>query len=301
MPLWSDIWRVGVVDAPIEAIIAKGGVGKFSVHWLEEMPPLSFLADPFGLWQNGLLYVFVEAYDYASRKGRIDLVVLDKTFKPVQPRRTVLSEPWHLSYPFVFEWEGTFYMLPEAFRSGQVSLYRAVSFPDKWEKVEAFQFPENAIDASPLFWQNQWWMFYTPVGAKMEKQSVLQIASAPHLYGPWKTISHEPVRRNITSSRPGGTPFFTKEGGLVLPTQNCQKTYGGGITPLHIIDLSSVFFSARSGVSLSLPHSSGLYRDGMHTLSAVGDVTLVDVKKIQFSPQSLGLDIKRKIKRFSPF
>ena len=26
----------------------------------------------------------------------------------------VLDEPWHLSYPFLFRWEGQMYMMPEA-------------------------------------------------------------------------------------------------------------------------------------------------------------------------------------------
>ncbi len=27
---------------------------------------------------------------------------------------TALDEPWHLSYPFLFRWEGQVYMMPEA-------------------------------------------------------------------------------------------------------------------------------------------------------------------------------------------
>lgn len=29
---------------------------------------------------------------------------------------TALDEPWHLSYPFVFRWQGEVYMMPEGFK-----------------------------------------------------------------------------------------------------------------------------------------------------------------------------------------
>lgn len=298
MPLWPDIWRVGVVHAPIDDIISKGEVDAFPVTWLPEMPSLQFMADPFGLWKERHLYVFVEAYDYRTRKGHIEVIVLDQAMKIVSPRKKILDEPWHLSYPVIIEEKGEIYMLPEAFRSGRLSLYRAIRFPDQWERVEVFSFPENAIDASPLYYQGQWWMFYTPVGNSVEKQSVLHIATAPELTGPWKNVSHNPVRTSLSSARPGGLPFICEDNTLILPTQDCSVTYGGAIVPLHITHLDEQHFESKSFSTIrATPNWAGRYIDGFHTLAAAGDVTLVDAKKISLSPRALSYDIRRKLRK----
>ena len=58
-----DIWRVGLVQAPIAEIARLGFSTAPPVRWLAEEPRLKFVADPFGLWRDGRLYLFVEAYD----------------------------------------------------------------------------------------------------------------------------------------------------------------------------------------------------------------------------------------------
>ena len=138
MPLRHDIWRVGVVAAPIAELLVSGAIGRREIAWLPfEARDFAFLADPFGLWRDGKLHLFAEAYDYRTRHGRIDLLILDEGFA-VADRRTVLVEPWHLSYPFVFEGDGETWMLPEAHRSGRLTLYRAAAFPDRWEAATSY-------------------------------------------------------------------------------------------------------------------------------------------------------------------
>ena len=51
MPLFSDIWRIGVIESPIQAVAAAGGLHKAPVRWLPEEPSYAFLADPFGPWR----------------------------------------------------------------------------------------------------------------------------------------------------------------------------------------------------------------------------------------------------------
>ena len=54
-------------------------------------------------------------------------------FLPAVP---VIEEPYHLSYPFLFEFEGELYMIPEKARATRVDLYRCVAFPYQWELVK---------------------------------------------------------------------------------------------------------------------------------------------------------------------
>lgn len=290
--LRTDIWRTGILSCPLPDILARGGVDGLTVTWLPDPGPFRFLADPFGLWRDDHLYLFAEAYDYRDRIGRIDVFVFDRALRLLDAR-SALSEPWHLSYPVVIVEGDEIYLLPEAYRSGRLTLYRAVSFPDRWEKVSDFAFPEAAIDASPVWIDGRWWMFYTPPGGSgADKQSLLHVAWADALRGPWHLHPGNPVRRDRRSARPGGTPIVI-DGRVVLPTQDCRGTYGAAIVPLTVTDLAPTRFGAQAREAIAPPAAWNPYNDGLHTLSAAGEVTLVDAKRISRSPRRIVIDLGR--------
>jgi hypothetical protein len=293
MAILKDIWRAGVVRAGPEALLGPGTLAAAPVTWLPAQGPLRFIADPFGLWRDGRLFVFVEAYDYRDRHGVIDVYELDAALEVVG-HRTVLREPWHLSYPFVFEADGETWMLPEAFRSGGLTLYRAEAFPDRWIPAAKIALDDVAIDATPVFHEGLWWLFYAPAGANaQDKIGRLHLAWAEQLTGPWRTHAANPVRRDMASSRPGGTPFVGADGRLVLPVQDCTRTYGGAIRPLRITTLTPDRFEAEAGPALEPPRTFGAYTDGLHTLAAAGPVTLIDAKRRVITLRSLSLDAQR--------
>lgn len=276
-----DIWRVGLVEAPIADVARRGFPADAPVHWLPEEGGRRFLADPFGVWRDGRRHLFVEAYDYQTRHGIIEVIELDADFAPVQ-RSVVLREPWHLSYPQVFEAEGETWMLPEAHKSGVLTLYRAAAFPHVWEPVVRLQLDTPAIDATPFRHDGLWWLAYSPTGPQRWKQGRLHFAFAERLTGPWRTHPGNPVRNDLSSSRPGGTAWI--EHGLPrLPMQDCTRTYGGGIRVLTILRLDTTRFEAEAAAPLARPAGVGAYSQGLHTLSACGPVTLFDVKRIDRS------------------
>lgn len=280
-----DIWRLGVAEAPIADIARAGGLRETSIRWLPEEPFLTFLADPFGIWRAGRLHIFAEAYDYRTRHGVIQVVEMGPDFRPTR-RSTVLREPWHLSYPQVFEHDGEVWMAPEAHRSGALTLYRAAAFPGVWEPAVRLELDTPAIDASPFFHDGLWWLAYSPSGPQTWKQGRLHLAFAERLTGPWRPHPGNPVRIDRTSSRPGGTAFVL-DGELTLPVQDCSRTYGGGVRLLKISVLTPDRFEAHMHGDISLPASVGQYRDGLHSLSACGPVTLFDVKRIDRTLRAL--------------
>ncbi len=276
-----DIWRVGLVQAPIAEVARLGFSAAPAVRWLAEEPRLKFVADPFGLWRDGRLYLFVEAYDYRSRHGIIEVIQLDGAFSPVR-RSVVLREPWHLSYPHVFEADGQVWMLPEAHRSGALTLYRAAAFPNVWKPVARLTLDTPAIDATPFRHGGLWWLAYSPTGPQRWKQGRLHLAFAERLSGPWRLHPGNPVRNNLASSRPGGTVWM-EASTPVLPVQDCTLTYGGAIRQLKFLQLDPERFEAEASAPLAPPSDVGRYAMGLHTLSAAGSVTLFDVKRIDRS------------------
>ena len=120
MGLRKDIWKPAIVAAPLATILQRGSVDGLPLTWLPPMRSFQFMADPFGYWRDNLLHVFVETYDYRVRIGRIEVLTYDANLKLLD-HQPALSERWHLSYPFVFEAEGSLWMLPEASRSRSLS------------------------------------------------------------------------------------------------------------------------------------------------------------------------------------
>jgi hypothetical protein len=295
VPLRKDIWRPAIVDRPLGEIVAAGGIGDAPVHWLPEQRPYAFLADPFGLWRGGLLHLFVEHFDYRDRHGRIELLIYDRRYTLLD-RRPVLIEPWHLSYPFVFEAEGETWMLPEAHRSGRLTLYRAADFPWRWEAVAVIALDCVAVDATPFWHDGLWWLFYTSATDRHSKIAELRIAWTEELTGAWHPHRLNPVRNDPVSARPGGTPVLI-DGKIRLPVQDCQHTYGGGIAMLAIERLTPEAFSARLERTIARPLSVAGNAEGMHTLSAAGEVTLIDVKRTLLSVRGLAIEVRRELGR----
>ena len=276
----TDLWRSGIVAAPMRDVLAQGLAGK-PVTWLPETPTFTFLADPFGMWRDGRLYVFVEAYDYRQGVGGIDVLAYDQRLQLLW-HRPCLREDWHLSYPVLLEAAGETWMLPEAHRSGGLTLYRSRDFPLRWEPVARIRLDCVPVDATPLRFEGRWWLFYSPATSSGDKIGKLHVAWADHPAGPWHPHPGNPVRIDPSSSRPGGTALVV-DGRVVLPTQDCRNTYGGAIRPLHVNMLTPTAFEAEPAPPLVAPAGFAPYVDGLHTLSSCGAVTLFDAKRIDRS------------------
>ena len=294
MPLRKDIWRPAIARAPIEDIL-QHGLEQVELQFLPETGSFRFLADPFGIWRDDRLHVFVETYDYRVRRGAIEVLTYSADLE-LLGRQSALAEPWHLSYPFVFEAEGSTWMLPEAHRSGKLTLYRAAEFPGRWEAAHVIALDHVAVDATPLFHDGRWWLLYTSADREADKMSALHISHAERLSGPWTAHPGNPVLRNLSGARPGGSPFQAA-GRTILPVQDCSRTYGGAIRPLAITELTVDGFEAELGPQLAIPPRASPFTEGMHTLSAAGNVTLVDMKRTELSLHGLTIEAVREMRK----
>jgi hypothetical protein len=290
MPRRCDIWRVGIAQAPIADIAARGAIDPLSVSWLPEESDFRFLADPFGLWRDGRLHLFAEAYDYRTRHGVIDWMMLDADLRPVD-RRTVLREPWHLSYPQIFEADGATWMLPEASQGGRLRLYRAVDFPLYWTRAVEIILDVVPIDATIAHHDGRWWIFYSGGADRQSRMGHLRCAWADRLGGPWHCPPANPIRVDMGGARPGGTPFAI-DGTLMLPVQDCRRTYGGAVRILRFLELTPDTVQTDIGGPIGPPAGRD-YRDGLHTLSGCGSVTLIDAKRIDRSGRGWLIDLGR--------
>jgi len=264
-------WTVGVADVPIESFLS-GDLPP--IKWVAEQGRTRYLADPFGIDTDSGLIVLAEDYDHKEHRGVISALNVDGD----ETARQVLDVGVHASYPYTFTQEDTIYCVPEAYQTGQVGLYKATRFPDEWELVGSLLDDVKALDPTVFQHQDRWWLFCSLHGS--DSNTKLHVYHAPNLEGPWESHWLNPVKTDIRSSRPAGTPF-THEGDLYRPAQDGSSSYGGGVTITRIDELTPERFS-EVVVATITPSPSGKYKDGIHTISAAGSRTVVDGRRDTF-------------------
>lgn len=287
MQLKKDIWKCAIVGAPVSEIVASGSLDGWPMTWIPGSGDLRYLADPFGIWRDGALHVFAEHFDYRDARGRIVLSIYDRVLNLVE-QRIVLREPWHLSYPFVFEADGETWLLPESFGSGGLWLYRAAQFPYRWERAARIALDAVPLDATPFHDGERWWLFYAPAFPEAARLTQLCAAYADRLEGPWRPYAHNPCLSDPLGARPGGTPLRL-ESGLYLPVQGCAGTYGAAVRLLRIDTLRPDRIDVAVTGTLEAPALAAPFTDGCHTLAAAGAVTLIDVKRTRLSLKGLAV------------
>lgn len=288
-----DLWRSGFVRRALTHVHADG-VDAREVTWLPDQGEFAYVADPFGIERDGLLTVFVEHFDYRSRRGEIRYFQYDATNTFVG-EGVALAEPFHLSYPQLIEEGGELYMLPEGYKSGGLTLYRCVRFPDQWEPAHRI-LDVPAIDATVVKHAGKWWMFHALPGPADRAMRELHVAYADSLIGPWTPHPANPVRSGFHASRPGGTAYET-DGALHLPVQDCAGTYGAAINLLRIDVLTPDAFEAPVVRRFDADDLLDGYADGFHTLSGHSDTTFIDVKGIRRSPAEGWVRTQYKVRR----
>lgn len=237
-------------------------------------PPLDkFWADPFPVKIGDRCYLFIEEYLEATGKGHISVMEVSRKEGWSLPVK-VLERDYHLSYPFIFEWQGAHYMIPETGANRTIELYRCRSFPFEWEFERTLMENVRAADATLAEIDGRWWMFVSIAadGAAFNCDE-LYLFHAETPLGKWEPHRCNPVKSDARSSRPAGNLFRAK-GQLLRPAQNCSKHYGYGITINRIERIDPNCF-VEEEVSRILPEWQKNIV-GTHTLNTADDLTVID-------------------------
>src|SRR5512138_477025 len=137
----------------------KHTAGKSTPVFQKIVPPNDrFWADPHVIYKVPNYYIFIEEYLYRTKKGRISVIEIDwkGNYKPPVP---VLQSDCHLSFPFVFDWMGRYYMIPESSEKRTIDLYECVEFPDRWRFRITLMKNLKAVDTVLIYTRGKWWLF----------------------------------------------------------------------------------------------------------------------------------------------
>ena len=192
--------------------------------------PASFVADPFML--RGQL--FFEVMNSDTNRGEIGFATsrtgLDWTYQQI-----VLREPFHLSYPYVFEWEDTCYMIPETLGANAVCLYRADEFPRRWS-LAARLIEGQYADPSIVRFNDLWWLF---VCSRPYGHDTLRLYFADQLMGPWREHPRSPIiTADPRRARPAGR-IMARNKKVLRFAQDCVPEYGTRVRAFDILKLTT--------------------------------------------------------------
>jgi hypothetical protein len=262
-------WQIGIrarVDQR-EASLERPDMASF--EWVAS-PAGHFYADPFLLERDGRTWLFVEDYSYDTRLGTIAVAEVEGAGR-LSPFTEVIRSEGHLSYPYVFEADGEVFMIPESAAEKQVRLYRATSFPYRWEIVTVLH-DGRAVDTSVVDHDGRWWFFTTLLGPR-GRAAMLMLFSADTLTGSWVSHPMNPVSRDIRNIRGAGV-IRPIEGRLVRPSQDCSHSYGYALSWMEVDALDERIYQERSiGRMEALPR---LGMTATHTYNATSRWETVD-------------------------
>jgi hypothetical protein len=232
-----------------------------------------FFADPCAVTHEGTVFVFCESFDYRLGRG---VIAVSRWKNDVLDRpETVLQRPYHLSYPFVFEHDGAWWMVPETYDNRKVELYRAADFPHSWVLDTTLLEDVSAADATLHHDGRRWWMFVSIGEHGSSTWDELFVFVADELRGPWRPHARNPVKKSFGSARPAGRLFRRGEE-LVRPAQDCSRIYGGGIRFCVVDTLTETEYAEHEAELISPALVPGA--EALHTISKAGAFEVYDAR-----------------------
>ncbi len=251
-----------------------------SVFKLIVNPKGYWLADPLLFTDEKNTYLFVEAFDKKEKKGKIGVFKFDGI--SFTDFKIVLEEPYHLSYPYVFEWNDNFFMIPESSQNNSIDLFMSKDFPYRWEK-KCRLLSGNFVDTSLYYVKEDKFNFITYDMNKNELvEGILNMNN--------KELSIKSRREDSQYLlRPGGN-FFYFENKLCHAVQNNQFFYGQN---LRIIDSEWNLITEVYPENIGLDNKK-IYRRN-HTYSTEHDIEVIDISDYKFDFFKLMKRIWRKI------
>jgi hypothetical protein len=192
-----------------------------------------FVADPFMIRTQESWLMFFEIFNQQQDKGELAFARSQDGYK-WNYQHKILSEDFHLSYPYVFESESKWYMIPESCEVNSVRLYQAKKFPDTWEFVKEILVGERFVDASIINFNNTWWLFVGVEPKNGNSCNELRLYYADHLLADWVEHPMSPIiEDNSAISRPAGR-VRQLDDRLIRFTQDCSFTYGYNVRAIQV-------------------------------------------------------------------
>ncbi|WP_276372803.1 hypothetical protein [Chryseolinea sp. H1M3-3] len=253
----------------------KRGIATSVFTYKRLIPPRDrFWADPFVIYEEGKYYIFLEELIYKKQKGHLAVMEIDANGSYKLPT-VILERSYHLSYPFIFKYEGEYYMIPESTENSTIELYHAVGFPFKWEFCMNLMENVSAVDTTLFIKDNKFWLFTCIKeieGAAMSEELFLFCANELFT-NTWESHPLNPVISDVKYARPAGRMFY-HNGKLYRPSQDSSYKYGYSTVINEVLVLNEREYQECKVSEISPNWATDV--KATHTLSFDQNLTVID-------------------------
>lgn len=256
-------------------------------------------ADPIVFAHAGEEYLFAERMDRWSSKGI--LVAAKISEDGISAFSPVLEEPYHLSYPFVFEKNGELFMIPESTSDRSVKLYRCLQFPYHWQCEKVLFEDVLYADTNVICAGGHYYLITGEMDPNIGSKTKTLIFEADGIEQ-GDLFALEQSKNSVFSYEQRGAGRWIEEGGqLIQPTQCGDTENYGTALKFRTVNLCNgiMMFQDFSSADIdSVCFNSKKQISGMHTYALSEKYEIIDVKYEQkTNPAVLLGKFFRKIKR----
>lgn len=244
---------------------------------LIENPSGRYVADPFVVRRDGRDICFVEDYDRRSGRGRISAFEMEGSGSVCLG--LVIEENFHLSFPYLFEFEGNLFMCPESSENRDIRVYRCVAFPMIWKLEKVIMSNVSAADSMLFEREGRWWMLTNidPCASGDHCSELFAFHAKSPLDDDWTPHSKNPLLVDSRSARNGG---LLRDGERIFRVSQCQgfDRYGKGSQINEVLDLTEHDYRESCVAAVRPSFRSGLV--GTHHMHSTGGITVVDALRL---------------------
>ena len=242
--------------------------------------PDIWMADPLLFTKDGKDWLFVELFQKFCSLGRIAVIDPDNlNADPV----IIIREPYHMSFPMVFEWNGDYFMIPETSGNHSINLYQCEQFPYQWKCIASFPVDALVVDSVII---NKTRDYITLLGSETNPQNELLVRFVSYTIAKSEdgyTLDYSPSDRSFTyTERNGGYPVI-RDNRTCLVTQN-SSTIDYGVS-LSRSSYESDDFTIHETVTPDMAQMRGIGSAsviGVHTYSEGITHEVIDMRYLKF-------------------
>lgn len=243
-------------------------------NWMSINHPPMMQADPFLFVHNGSLHLFYEEMLLDRGLGVIkktSTTDLKNWSKPI----TITHEPeCHFSYPFVFEHNGTVYMMPETGCDHNIRLYKAAddtltkfnyykTIIQRQDEKEVKSITFDFADSCLFIHENIYYLFTSIYENNSYK---LFIYYSDKFDGLFSEHPNNPVVTGNKYARCGGS-IFSVDNAIFRPCQDCTKVYGGQLHLMRIKELTPTSYIEDEYLTNIIPSDEKFFKEGGHHIN----------------------------------
>lgn len=192
-----------------------------------------FVADPFLYFSDNTYFIFYEAMDMNLKRAKI-CYSYSSDLKNWIYGGIAISEKYHLSYPYLFEYNNKIFLIPETHQKCEVRLYECLDFPNQWEYRHTL-LKGKYCEPSIVFHDSNWYLFLTEMDS-----SCLRLFYSDQLTDNWKEHPKSPIVLNDKSKARSAGRIINYKSSLYRFSQDCTNIYGENIRAHNIKIMSKL-------------------------------------------------------------